>query len=126
MSASEAERLALLLEELGECQQIIGKILRHGYESYDPTEIVSEDRRPTTNRTMLEKELGDVMHCIYRMNFSNDVKYEHITERADLKGERVEKYLHHQSRTGFYASRHATRTAAEPAREKAIAEKDGK
>ena len=33
LSAAEAERLALLLEELGEAQQAIGKILRHGYEN---------------------------------------------------------------------------------------------
>jgi hypothetical protein len=33
LAPAETERLALLLEELGEAQQAIGKILRHGYES---------------------------------------------------------------------------------------------
>jgi hypothetical protein len=49
LTPAEAERLALLLEELGEAQQIIGKILRHGYESYHP------DDPETTNRTLLAR-----------------------------------------------------------------------
>jgi hypothetical protein len=35
LTDAEAERLALLAEECGEVVQVIGKILRHGYESYD-------------------------------------------------------------------------------------------
>lgn len=33
LNDAQSERLALLLEELGEAQQAIGKILRHGYQS---------------------------------------------------------------------------------------------
>jgi hypothetical protein len=36
MAEAERERLAMLAEEAGEIVQIIGKILRHGYESYHP------------------------------------------------------------------------------------------
>lgn len=36
LSPAETERLALLSEEMGEVQQAIGKILRHGYESIHP------------------------------------------------------------------------------------------
>jgi hypothetical protein len=32
LTPAELERLSLLLEELGEAQQAIGKILRHGYK----------------------------------------------------------------------------------------------
>ncbi len=45
LTDAQAERLALLLEELGEAQQAIGKILRHGYESMSPF-----DETKTTNR----------------------------------------------------------------------------
>lgn len=31
LTNAQAERLHILLEELGEAQQAIGKILRHGY-----------------------------------------------------------------------------------------------
>jgi hypothetical protein len=50
---AEHERLALMLEELGEAQQAIGKILRYGYEEYSPF-----DDMKTTNRVALEKELA--------------------------------------------------------------------
>lgn len=36
LTPAEAERLAMLSEECGEVIQIIGKILRHGYDSYHP------------------------------------------------------------------------------------------
>jgi hypothetical protein len=58
LSPAEAERLALLLEELGEAQQVIGKILRHGYESHHP------ENPDDSNRALLEGELGDVMAAI--------------------------------------------------------------
>lgn len=105
LTPAEDERLALLLEELGEAVQAIGKIQRHGYGSHDPTKLVPEDQYPETNRQMLEKELGDVLHAIDRMAFSVDVNFDRITDRADAKIERVQKYLHHQHATGYYKSR---------------------
>jgi len=105
LTEPEVERLALLLEECGECQQIIGKVLRHGYESFDPTVKVPDDENPTTNRMLLEKELGDVFHAIDRMAFSRDVKFERITDHANAKIAKVERYLHHQHATGYTAAR---------------------
>lgn len=90
------ERLSLLLEELGECQQIIGKILRHGFESWHP-----EDASRTTNRELLEKEVGHVLHALDRMCFSDDIDPSSIKDHAYQKGDSVERYLHHQSRTGY-------------------------
>ena len=49
LTPAEAERLALLLEELGEAQQAIGKILRHGYASTHPANpgVVFHLSKPT-------------------------------------------------------------------------------
>ena len=88
LSPAEAERLALLLEELGEVQQIIGKILRHGYESTHP-------KGGMTNREKLEKELGDVHARIRLMWNAGDVHQVTILEYSDEKYER-RAYLHHQ------------------------------
>jgi NTP pyrophosphatase (non-canonical NTP hydrolase) len=90
LSPSEAERLALLLEECGEVQQIIGKILRHGYESYHP-----EDETKTSNRALLEKEIADVSAAVNLMIKTGDVKTEAINRMTAEKLEKVGKYLHH-------------------------------
>lgn len=89
LTPAEAERLALLLEELGEVQQAIGKILRHGYESRHP------DGGPT-NRELLERELGDVVHAVARMKTAKDVSYGVIIGHEIRKSEKIERYLHHQ------------------------------
>lgn len=59
LTPNQTERLAILAEEMGEALQLIGKILRHGYESTSP---VSTDLR--TNREMLAHELTDVEAAI--------------------------------------------------------------
>lgn len=107
LTPDEDERLALLLEECGEVIQIVGKIQRHGYASYDPTKIAPEDENPVTNRLMLEKELGDVLHAIDRMRFSRDVNYNRILEHAEAKVLKVEQYLHHQFATGYLKAQQA-------------------
>lgn len=91
LSSAEAERLALLLEELGEAQQAIGKILRHGYESHYP-------ERLSTNRQELEKELGDICAAIHILCERNkDLSSFNIAIARDEKIIKVEKYMHHQS-----------------------------
>ena len=89
---AEAERLALLSEELGEAQQAIGKILRHGYESCHPG-------RPDgpTNREALERELGDVRLAMILLCERGDLSKESIHKRAELKREAVALYLHHNA-----------------------------
>ena len=54
LTPAEAERLAMLAEECAEVIQIVGKILRHGYESRHP------DGGPN-NRSILEREITDLM-----------------------------------------------------------------
>ena len=89
LTPAEAERLALLAEELGEATQAIGKILRHGYESRHP------DGGPT-NRESLEREMGDVYHAMLRMWGAGDMNGNAVTQRADDKARSVGRYLHHQ------------------------------
>lgn len=91
LSPAEAERLSCLLEECGEVLQIIGKIQRHGYESYSP-----DDATKTTNRSLLERELGDLESSITRMCASDDIRTTAIVTWAKRKWERVKPYLHHQ------------------------------
>lgn len=93
LTCAEAERLALLSEELGEAQQAVGKILRHGYESVHPSPIAKD---ACTNRAKLEKELGDVLVAIQLMQYGNDVRRFIIDENKDEKLKRVREWLHHQ------------------------------
>ena len=55
LSDAELELLAVLFEDCSEVIHIIGKIIRHGYESTDPTEPA-----PITNRILLAGELGQM------------------------------------------------------------------
>lgn len=90
LTPAEAERLAILSEELGEVQQIIGKILRHGYESMHP------DGGPT-NRQLLELELGHVEHAIFRLHEAGDTDPLEVLRAVEMKAERIGRYLHHQT-----------------------------
>lgn len=89
LTEAEAERLALLLEELGEAQQAIGKILRHGYESTHP------DGGPT-NREALEREIGDVKAAVNMLIDAHDLNMMEIDAAGLRKRSRVRQYLHHQ------------------------------
>ena len=99
LTPAEAERLAMLLEEMGEAQQIIGKILRHGYESYHP------DNQYVTNRQLLEKELGDVMAAADMMASAEDVDVVRLAQARAAKAKKVQKYLHHQPLASSHGER---------------------
>lgn len=91
LTAAEAERLALLLEELGEAQQVIGKVLRHGYESVNPLYPESD-----TNRARLENELGDVLVAIDFLLDYGDIEQWRLDDRKRVKHHRIWDWLHHQ------------------------------
>ena len=114
LTDSEDERLTLLAEECAEVIQAVMKIQRHGYESFDPTEKVSEDQHPTTNRHMLEKELGDVGHAIDRMRFSRDINYARVLDHEIAKASKVERYLHYQHATGYLKAQTPTKASPSP------------
>lgn len=92
LTPSQDERLAVLIEEMGEAIQIACKVLRHGYESHDPT----NPRYQQTNRQLLEVELGHVRHAMIRLCDYGDLDKEAIHESADKKARSIGKWLHHQ------------------------------
>jgi hypothetical protein len=74
------ELLGNLTEELGESQVVVGKILRHGLSSSDPTGQILGD-----NRSLLVLELGDVLAIISLLNeFA-------ITNSRALEAARIDK-----------------------------------
>jgi NTP pyrophosphatase (non-canonical NTP hydrolase) len=93
LSPAEAERLAVLLEEMGEAAQVIGKILRHGYESRSPFDPDSD-----TNREALVRELGDVLVAIEFLAETKDISETDIDDRMRVKRHRIWDFLHHQTR----------------------------
>ena len=90
LNKPEIERLAILSEECGEVIQIIGKIMRHGYDSRHPNDI-----NGLNNRNMLEKELGDLMFCFQFLHNYADVSFENICNYADQKAVNITEYLHY-------------------------------
>jgi len=90
LSPAELERLALLLEEMGEAQQIIGKILRHGYMSYHPHDPAMP------NRMLLENEVGHVLCAIQFLLDAEDIDEVSVLDSKRHKSVRVHEYLHHQ------------------------------
>lgn len=90
LTPAEHERLSLLNEELGEAIQVIGKILRHGFDSN------WEGRLPETNREMLEKELGDIGYARELMLLSGDINLDAIRIRQASKALTIGEFLHHQ------------------------------
>ena len=90
LTAAETERLALLAEECGEVIQIVGKILRHGYDSSNPL-----DDSPI-NRRILEKEIGDIELAIYMLSEAKDIDRNEIDKARIEKGKKIGKWLHYQ------------------------------
>lgn len=89
LTPSEAELLACASEEAAEVGQAIGKILRHGYESYHP------DFPLTSNRESLEKELGDLLAIQEMMVEAGSLNVLAIRRHADAKRKNVRNFLHH-------------------------------
>ena len=95
LTPAEAERLAILAEECGEILQVIGKILRHGYDSVNPC----VEHAPS-NRQHLAIELGD-LKCVtsIMVNF-DDITEAAITDACKEKTKNIRRWLHHQSDFG--------------------------
>lgn len=83
LTPAEAERLALFIEECGEAIQAAGKILRHGYDSWE-------------NRKDLEKEVADIFYAVRLMTSSKDLSEITILVKELEKSKKVVEYLHHQ------------------------------
>lgn len=91
LTDAETERLAILAEECGEVVQMVGKILRHGYESYHP-----KDEARTTNRELLENEIGNIGVALDMMVTAEDIDEARLQDNFNRKKTTIKKYLHHQ------------------------------
>lgn len=90
LTESEAERLAILIEECAEVQHIACKILRHGYESYHPANT------ERTNRVLLTRAMGDLAHAMNRLLGAKDVQGIAIAAQQEGRDAHMRPYLHHQ------------------------------
>jgi hypothetical protein len=90
LGPAEIERLALLSEECGEVVRVVGKILRHGYESCNPF-----DPAQTTNRVLLARELGDLEAAITRCIRGSDIPTSEFYQAREAKLH-DNRFLHHQ------------------------------
>lgn len=91
LSAAQLERLAILSEELGEAQQAIGKIIRHGYRSTNPLKVNS-----VTNKEGLEREIGDIRFAVELLSEMGDLDHYVIESWKGEKANSIGRYLHHQ------------------------------
>lgn len=89
LTPAEAERLAMLAEECAEVIYIIGKILRHGYDSYHP------DTRAVTNRDLLAEELADVNAVLNAMGRAELRDYS-LQDSIGNRWRKKLRYAHHQ------------------------------
>lgn len=89
---SQEERLALLIEECSETIQAATKVLRHGYESHDPTET---PLTRTSNREQLQKEIGHVLFAMTLLCRQADLDYVTIVGEKVLKEQTIGRWLHH-------------------------------
>ena len=73
-------------------------ITRTAVESSNIKSVGYESRHPDggpTNREALERECGDVYHCIWRIIADGDIDGNGMSQRADDKAKSVAQYLHH-------------------------------
>jgi len=89
LTPAQAERLAMLAEECGEVIQIIGKILRHGYESYHPNNPVF------SNRDLLHQELTDLF-AVQNEIYARDRILLPYSETVKAAWAKKLRYAHHQ------------------------------
>jgi hypothetical protein len=93
LTDAQLERLAILSEEMGEAQQVIGKIIRHGYASYNP--MLEQPSR--SNREELARELGHVHFAIDTLViFNDDVDSDKVSLSYVEKEKSIKQWLHYQ------------------------------
>ena len=89
LTPAEAERLAMLAEECGEVIQLVGKILRHGYDSYHPADP------NTTNKQLLGRELTDLQAVASALFGRDDVPQGSLHD-MDMAWLKKLRFAHHQ------------------------------
>lgn len=94
LTPAQAERLAMLAEECGEVIQVVGKILRHGYDIYHPDQGGKPPEARCTNRQALGHELTDLMAVA--ASLCRDDVPEGSLHDQDLVWLKKLRYAHHQ------------------------------
>jgi hypothetical protein len=95
LTPAEAERLAMLAEECGEVIQVIGKILRHGYDSYHPDQQGTKPDLRFTNRKALGAELCDLFSVADIICATDRVPLPDSEKMISAWGHKL-RYAHHQ------------------------------
>jgi NTP pyrophosphatase (non-canonical NTP hydrolase) len=90
LTSAQAERLAMLAEEAGEIAQAVGKILRHGYNSYHP------DVPEITNRQLLYREIKDLRGVLFLMSITGDMSTDVTESEVEAAAKKKLRYSHHQ------------------------------
>lgn len=90
LTPAQAERLAILMEECAEVQQVIGKILRHGYSSTYPANPAGPN-----NRELLTLEVGHLV-CAIELVTNQDLNPRGVEIHKHDKKSSMAQYLHHQ------------------------------
>lgn len=88
MTPGEVERLAILMEELAEAQQAVGKILRFGWGNVNP-----DQPGAGTNRDQLEEELAHVLTAAVLLKEAGELPMANLDERVDGKLGRLSFYV---------------------------------
>ena len=89
LTNAQNERLALLMEECGEVIHIIGKIQRHGMDSFNPY-----DPNETPNKKRLAAEIADLTISLALIVHSGDIDEDDIESIAEITIKNLRKFLH--------------------------------
>lgn len=100
LSPAQLERLAILQGELAKVSQVVSKIMRHGYESWNPDNpnviIDQAGIHHPNNLDDLEKELGHLFHSIRMLSDIHEISNKAMHEAHINKRETIRRWLHHQ------------------------------
>ncbi len=94
LNVAQNESLSILIEESGEAQQILGKIMRHGLDSLNPDQQHPDFGK--SNDALLTKEIGDVMFAIKLLYYLGIISEQGVNARVIEKARKIDKYLHHK------------------------------
>lgn len=94
LTESQIERLIILSEECAEVIQVVSKIIRFGYEDFNP---YAKDIR--SNRERLEEELGDVLGAMQLFNLASELNNMKILDAKEKKLQKFEKFTKYQDLT---------------------------
>jgi hypothetical protein len=86
----QRERLELLIEEASEIIKAGTKILRHGYDSYNP-----DDPEAGNNERHLRKELLELFTVAERMMAEHDISRIDFNKSVEVWKKKLQ-YCHHQ------------------------------